>query len=102
MARLVISGIFFLSITYNHTLSLHAHQHLVLCRFEIRPFHLGFALSSREQSSLVHEVFEVSTGKARGTAGYFLKDDILIDRDVPCVDLKYFEPSLYVGLRNDN
>jgi len=62
--------------------------------------HLVFVQPSGEQGGLIHQVFQISSGKARGAAGNHAEVHIRGQRRLPHMNFKYALSAPYIWQGN--
>src|SRR5210317_911231 len=102
MTRLMVGGDFLFFIGNNHGAPLSSHHDLVLGLLEVSTGHFILVGTCRKQSSLVNQIFQVSTGKPRRSLGDYLKFDITTQRHFAGMDLEDFQAATNVGPRHDH
>ena len=85
--RLVERYLPLLVVADNHALPFRPHHHLVLRLLDIGHGHLFTVEPCGQQRGLVHDIGQVGAGEARGGLCHKLQVYILLQGDVPRVDL---------------
>ena len=71
MAHLMKGGVALFSLTHNHALALSAHHNLVFGPLQVNHLNHLFVEPSREQGSLVYQIFQISSRKPWGASGNY-------------------------------
>ncbi len=82
VAGLVVCGIATLFHRHDHRAPFRAHHDLVLGELEIALLDLFLVAARRQQRGLIHQVFEIRTGKTRRRAREAIERDLIGKRDL--------------------